>query len=472
MSGQQTVLVIGGGLAGLSAACELVDAGFQPIVIEKRPFLGGRVYSYMDKRTGMEVDNGQHVFLRCCTEYIHFLEKLGVFKKVYLQSRLRLPVIDKISGESVITSSRLPAPLHALPSFLRYRSLSMREKMQAVVTLTKIRSLKRSEHKSLDDLTFADWLRQNGQSDNAIRNFWNLIVQPTLNDDAEFASADLAVMVFQEGFLKAANGADIGYAKVGLSALLTQAAQEYIESGGGQIQQGQGVKSLLLKEGRLSGVKLNNDKQIAADHVICAVPPWALIKLLPIALKKDPFFTLVAGIESTPIVNVHLWYDHPITDRDFVAFVNSPLQWLFNKSKLWGHEDEGQYLDISLSGADEYMEMSKREIVEMFKREVQAFFPKARTARLKRSLVVKQADATFAPRPGVARLRPPQRTPVDRLFLAGDWTDTGWPATMESAVRSGVIAAREITSGARITERKGAENEENLLESEAIAWQS
>lgn len=468
MKRRPKVVVVGGGLAGLAASCELADAGFGPTVVEKRPFLGGRAYSYTDKRTGMEVDNGQHVFLGCCTEYIRFLKKLDVFSKSYIQPKLYLPVMDKITGTSVITGSRLPSGLNTLPSFLRYRPLSIREKVLAAYALARIACLDRSKQPELDGLTFADWLRQHGQSENAIRSFWNPIIKPTLNYDVDRVSADLSAMVFQEGFLRAVGGANIGYAKVGLSALLSQAAEAYISDRGGRVQLGRGAKSLLLEGGRVTGLVLDNDRQLLADNVVFAVPPTTLSKLLPTSLRQTSFFSRTTRIEMAPIVNVHLWYDRSVVSMEFVAFVNSPMQWIFNKSKLWGQEGgAGQYLDISLSDAGEFMEMKKAEIIEMFKREMQAFFPEARTATVKRALVIKQAEATFAPKPGIASLRPCQQTPITGLFLSGDWTDTGWPATMESAVRSGVIAAQALVSTAQVD----GKSEEGSRESEVIACQ-
>jgi squalene-associated FAD-dependent desaturase len=440
VSERASVVVVGGGLAGIAAACELADAGLKVTLVEKRPFLGGRSYSYRDKRSGMEVDNGQHVFLGCCTEYVRLLKRLDVWRKVHLQRRLRVRVIDKVWGESVLESRALPPPLHLLPSLLRFRSLSPAEKARAAYAMARIRSLDRAARRELDDITFADWLRAHGQTENAIRGFWSLIVLPTLNGEITTVSADLALMVFQEGFLRDRNGANVGWAKVGLSALLAQAAREYIESRGGEVCLGQGVSGLRLEDGR---VTVSGPGQ-EAEYVVVAVEPRPLASLLPKQLRVEPFFGRIGHIDTSPIVNVHMWYDRQVTDMRFAAFLNTPLQWVFNKSRLWGQEGEGQYLDVSLSGAQEFMDMSTGEIVGLFEREVQSLFPAARTAQLRRALVVKQRDATFAARPGVSRLRPGQRTPVGNLFLAGDWTDTGWPATMESAVRSGLIAAREV----------------------------
>ena len=438
------VLILGGGLAGLAAACDLADFGFGVTVVEKRPFLGGRVYSYLDRRSGREVDNGQHVFLQCCHQYIGFLKKLGVYDKTYLQRRLRLRVIDKLTGTSVLASASLPAPFHLLPSLLRYRPLSLGEKLLALYALARIRAVDRASHPELDSITFHDWLRRLGQSEHVIRNFWDLIIQPTLNADSSRASADLALMIFQEGFLNDRQGANIGYARVGLSTLMAEAAAAYIRGKGGQILVGKGAQALLV-DGQVTGVGLDDGTTLAADYVVCALPPAGLWALLPTVLRDDPFFAPAARIRTSPIVNVHLWYDRPVTGIDFAAFLNSPLQWLFNKSQLWGlPPEDGQYLDISLSGAHDLVDVPGREIIHIMTREVQAFFPLARTAAVKQALVVKQRDATFAPLPGIDRLRLPQGTPIANLFLAGDWTRTGWPATMESAVRSGVMAAQEL----------------------------
>ncbi|MFQ6020109.1 MAG: FAD-dependent oxidoreductase, partial [Dehalococcoidia bacterium] len=331
-----SVIVVGGGLAGLTAACRLADAGLRVTLAEKRPFLGGRVYSHLDRKSGLEVDNGQHVFLGCCSEYIRFLKELAVYDKTHLQQRLRVKVIDKLTGTSVLSGSGLPASFQLLPSFLRYRPLSLGEKLLAGYALARIRATDRSLQPELDEMTFHRWLRRHGQSEQAIRNFWNLIIQPTLNDDTSRASADLALMVFQEGFLNGRDGASIGYAKVGLSALLAEAAANYIQRRGGEVLLGQGVKALALADGRVSGLALADGGSLAADYVLSALPPQGLLAVLPAALRHDPFFAPAARIRTSPIVNLHLWLDRPVTGIDFAAFLNSPLGWVFNKSKLWG----------------------------------------------------------------------------------------------------------------------------------------
>ena len=425
----------------MAAACELADRGARVTILEKRPFLGGRVYSHRDEATGVNVDNGQHVFLGCCTEYIRFLKRLGVYDRVHLQRRLRVPVIDKIWGESTLAGADLPPPLHLLPSLLRFRSLSPVEKVRAAYAFQRIRSLDRERHPELDRVPFREWLRQNGQSDHAIESLWNLIVQPTLNDHVSRVSADLALMVFQEGFLRTRDGANVGWAKVGLSELLGDAARRYIEERMGEVRMECGVDGIEISDRAVARV-LAGGAELTADAYVLALPPREVLGLLPVSVA-NAFFARIGRIEASPIVNVHLWYDRPVWDRAFAAFLNSPLQWAFNKTKLWGEGGSGQYIDISLSGAREWVDVPGAETVSLFEKEMQALIPAARGARVERALVTKQREATFAAKPGIGALRPQERTPIANLFLAGDWTATGWPATMESAVRSGLAAAAE-----------------------------
>ena len=441
-----TAAIAGGGIAGLTAACDLADAGYAVTLFEKRPFLGGRAYSYTDA-SGVTVDNGQHVFLGCCTEYIRLLGRLGVRDAVHLQKRFRVPIVDKVWGESVLSAADLPPPGHLLPSLLRFKSLSPGEKALAGWALSQIQLTNRAQHPELDDITFEEWLRARKQSPRAIRSLWNLIVLPTLNGDISRVSADLAMMVFQEGFLRSRTGANVGWAKVGLTELVAGAAQRYIEDRGGEVRLSEGVRALEADSGEIAHL-ITDAGYVSADAYVVALPVETVLETLPDAVARDPFFSRIGRIQTSPIVNVHLWYDRPVWDRGFAAFLNTPVQWVFNKSKLWREDGPGQYLDISLSGARDFIDLPSAEIIQMFSKEMFALLPETRGAELVRSLVVKQRDATFDAVPGVGRLRPTQATPLANLFLAGDWTQTGWPATMESAVRSGQMAAQAVIRAA------------------------
>jgi uncharacterized protein with NAD-binding domain and iron-sulfur cluster len=251
-------------------------------------------------------------------------------------------------------------------------------------------------------------------------------------------------MVMQEGFLRSRDGANIGWAKVGLTSLIADAARRYIEKRGGEVRTGVELGSLTFSGGIARVIA--GGSAIAADSYVLAIPAPQLFQLLPLSVRADPFFTRFSRIQESPIVNVHLWYDRAVWDGDFAVFLNTPVQWVFNKTRLWRLGGEGQYLDISLSGARDFVDLPAADIQALFVKEMAALFPVALGANVTRAIVVKQRDATFAPAPGIAALRPSQRTPIPNLFLAGDWTDTGWPATMEGAVRSGRAAARELVS--------------------------
>lgn len=445
MSGPPAVLILGGGLAGLSAACRLADAGRRVHLIERRGFLGGKVFSFRDKDTGHEIDNGQHVILGCCTEFLDFLEQIGAAGQIYRQPSLRAPIVSPRRGAGALTAAPLPPPFHLLPSFLRYPHLTMPDKARAGQALLGMSRLDDAGVQAQDGLDFAAWLRAHGQSERAIARFWNPIILPTLNDDVHRVSAALALTVFREGLLRTRHGADIGYARAGLSTVVADPARAHLLARGATIETSARATALDLDGGRLRGVHLADGRTITAGSYITALPPEALVPLLPDALRADPFFAPIDRFSTSPIVNIHIWFDRPVVDFDFAGFVDSPLQWVFNKSKILGlPAAEGQYLAISLSGAWEYIDQSQDELTVRFLGEIGRVFPAAVHANALRLKVVREPDATFRPVPGVGALRRPNQTPVPNLYLAGAWTATGWPATMESAVRSGRQAAADL----------------------------
>ena len=444
-----TVLVVGGGLAGISAACELADLGHRVTLLEKRPFLGGRTYSFFDKQTDSEVDNGQHIFMKSCTAYIGLLDRLNVRHKTYLQSRMRVTVYDAQRRPSALYSSMLPAPFHLVLSFLRYRHLSWGDKAAIARAAFAIRRMSEGRRKELDGISFCDWLSERGQSARAIEAFWDLIILPVCNDDSRRVSASQAIMVFQDGFLGGRHAADIGYATVGLSSLLAGEAQRYIEQRGGKVIVGKSLQSLEGDQQGIRCARLYSGPSIGADAYLLAVPPRQLGKLLPETLRKHEFFDRASRLAMSPIVNVHLWFDRRVTDLEFAAFLDNDVQWVFNKTAIYGEDGgHGQRLCISLSAAHKFIDMPKDELYRLVVDELRRAIPATGEASVTRFIVVRERYATFAPRPGSAAYRLPSRTPVRNLFLAGAWTDTGWPSTMESAVRSGENAARAIATAA------------------------
>ncbi len=445
---QKRVVVLGGGLAGLSAALRLIDQDFEVTLIEKRPFLGGRTFSFFDPREQTEIDNGQHVFLGCCTYYIDYLRTIGAMDKAYLQDRLKVVVV-KNGKRGTIGSTPWLGRLHLLPSFLCYPHLRISDKLWAAYGLLRMALTRRPEtSSSLDRESAYDWLRRHRQSERAISALWNLILLPSLNDDVRDTSADMAIMLFQAGLLKGPAKAVIGLPNVGLTSLNSHPALEILTERGADIVLGKTVKSIEIDDGHVTGLVLSDGGQIKADVYVSALPYGVLLDCLPTAINQGPFFSRAAKLSSSPIVGVHLWYDRQIMDDEFVVFLDSPIQWVFNKNRLQRRsgETKGQYLCLSLSGAWQFINRPKDELVAEFIVEMARLFPKAAGAQVVRSLVVKEPQATFTAAPGALEGRLPQTTPIQNLFLAGEWTNTGWPSTMEGAVRSGVFATKALVT--------------------------
>lgn len=442
------IVVIGGGLAGIAAACDLVDAGLPVTLIEARPFLGGKTWSFRDDQTGMTVDNGQHVFLGCCSAYLQLLERLGIEQHTRLQTRLHVPILDGKHRPAALNETRLslPAPLHLLPSFLRLPMLSWQEKLRAGRTLLAIKRAGQRGRIIYDTMSFADWLRARGESRRAITYLWNLITLATINEDCEHASAGLALMVFQEGLLRRADGGRIGYATVGLSDLICQAATRYLLARGASIQTGCRTTSLEVKNERLTGARLVDGELIAASQVIVALPHHLLAGLLPQEYRNHPFFARAARLGTSPIVGVNLWLDRPVMREPLAAIVGKQdTYWVFDKGILLGEKlAGGQYLTISISGAHCYLNRSREQIIGQVYDELATVFPALRQAQIIHALVIKERQATFSAVPGSLANRLPTQTPLPGLYLAGAWTDTGWPATMEGAIRSGQRAAQAV----------------------------
>lgn len=436
------VVVCGGGLAGVAAACEASLLGARVTLVERRPFLGGKAFSFHDADAGTEVDNGQHVFLGCCTAYIALLRLLGTHAHTALQPALDVPVRDREGRTGSLRASALPAPAHLGPSFLVYPHLSPREKAAALRALLALGALREAARGRLDERSFADWLMDHGQSPRAIARFWDLIVLPTCNDRSDRVSAALAAFVFQEGFLRTRTGSAIGWSTVGLTGLVDPAARAFLDARGGRVLSGRAVAAV-----GPGAVELADGERLEADRVVLALPPGRAREAAPGALPADP------GLGASPILNVHLWYDRPVMRERFVAVLDSPAQWIFNRTAMAGPGGPGQHLAVSVSGAREEVLEPKSALVERFTAELARLLPAAAGAEVLRSAVIKEPEATFSAAPGQAARRPGPVTPVDGVLLAGAWTDTGWPATMESAIRSGRAAAQHIMSGqsARVT---------------------
>ena len=429
------VAVVGGGLAGIAAALECADAGAEVALLEGRPRLGGATFSI--HRDGIWMDNGQHVFLRCCTDYRRFLDRIDATRLTELQSRLSIPIVSPGGRIARLDRSRLPAPAHLLPSLARFPHLSRRDRLGIARAVRPLSKLDLADP-SLDRRTFGSWLAQHGQSQSAVDALWNLIVLPTVNLPAAEASLALAAKVFQTGLLESAAAGDIGYAAVPLQQLHGDTGAAALERAGVDVRTRTRVERIEQRAGRFA-LSAGGDG-VDADAVILAVPHDDAPPLLPGGAV--PHADELRYLGASPIVNLHVVYDRPVTALPFAAGHESPVQWVFDRTRGTGLAD-GQYLAVSLSCAREYIARKVDDLRAEFVPALEQLFPEAESARVELFFATREQRATFRQAPGTAALRPPARTRVEGLYLAGAWTNTGWPATMEGAVRSGVAAAHE-----------------------------
>jgi hydroxysqualene dehydroxylase len=451
---QLDVLIVGGGLAGIAAALDCADAGARVALVEVRRRLGGAAYSF--ERDGLSIDNGQHVFLRCCTAYRELLRRLGSEQGVLLQERLQIPVLGPGAEPFVLRRNGLPAPLHLAGSLLRYPHLAPAQRFSAARAALALGRLKLDDP-ALERQTLGEWLAAHAQSPAALARLWDLIALPTLNLPAAQASLGLGAFVFQTGLLASASAGDIGFHERPLSETIAEPALRTLESAGVQVHLGWRAESI---ERAGSGLRVRGagatdavdphdtpgapgtrrDDGLLAQAVIVAVPHARAAGLLE-TLAPDVAGGLRA-MESSPIVNLNVIYDRPVCEHRFAAGVDTPVQYLFDRTAAGGVPPGCQYLAVSLSAAEREMRMSVDELREHYLPALSVLLPRAREARVESFFVTREHAATFRATPGIARLRPRARTSTPGLVLAGAWTDTGWPATLEGAVISGHTAAR------------------------------
>jgi hydroxysqualene dehydroxylase len=451
---QRDVVVIGGGFAGLSAAVALAGRGFRVAVLERKPALGGRAYSFADSDTGDFVDNGQHVLMGCYTETLKFLDRIGASGLLVFRPDLAIEMRERDGRAGVLKTARLPGPLHMTGALLRYRLLTPRERLSAMIAGLRMLRMHRHDRARLVQATVKALMDVLGQGERARQCFWYPLAIATLNENPELASAALLAEVLKRAFFSRRSDSAFVYAKVGLSDLYCPGSVRKIEASGGLVETRAAVEGLEFGlEGKITGVRLRDGRRLQAANFIAAVPPAQLVRLLPEGAGADPFFAHLGEITSSPIVCVHAWFDREITDAPFVGFVATTTQWLFNKRRIFA--DNGArangYLSFVISGARKLVDAGNEELLDLVIGDLNVMIPASREARLLKALVLKEKQATMAPSPACDRLRPSLATPISNFFLAGDWIQTGLPATIESAVASGHAAAAAIA--ARVGER-------------------
>ena len=456
MSPAPRVAVIGGGLAGITAAIALAEAGAAVTLLEARPRLGGATCSFT--RDGLTVDTGQHVFLGCCTAYRDLLGKLGMTEHAPVQDRFDVTVLapGPTPRRGRLRRTALPGPLHMLPALGRYPFLSLTERTSVARPALAMRRVDPADPK-VDEQRFGDWLAARGQNERARRALWDLFTVSALNIAGDDASLSLAAIVIKTGLLGKNNAADIGVPALPLGELHGDAGATLLTKLGAQVLINAKVSAIEpgadpAARFRVRLARAEDDAalpaEILADAVVLAVPHEAAARLIPPGALPEATVAGWAGLGASPIVNVHVIYDRPVMDLPFAAAVDSPVQWVFDRTRISGLDRSSpggaQYLAISLSAADQYVDVPAAALREQFVPALAELFPAAREAQVTEFFVTRERRATFRQAPGTARLRPPPATNTPGLVLAGAWTATGWPDTMEGAVRSGLLAAIQL----------------------------
>jgi zeta-carotene desaturase len=447
---QPTVAIAGGGLAGLAAACALSDIGFQVTLFEKRPFLGGRASSYEHPGTGEVVDNCQHVLFRVCTNLVELYRRIGVADQIHWYDQMTF--IEPGGRTSTMKTSFLPAPMHTAPSFFGFSFLSTVDKLAIARALLPLTLTSQRD----DGRSFQQWLEQHGQTRNAVARFWHPILISALSEELDRISVSAAAQVVRES-MKSPEARQMGVPALPLTELYN-AAGDYVRARGGVLQFRCPMESFaadtsgVLVRARAPGAGEISEQ--AFDYLVIALPFDALDRVLPEAPESFPIREKLSHFENSPITGIHLWFDRQISDLDHAVLLDRTIQWMFHKSRLQpirsqsNGNSRGSYIELVVSSSKSLLEKPRAEIVDLALSEVREFFPAARDANLTKSTVIKEVNATYSPQPGIDAHRPTAITSWPRVFLAGDWTATGWPATMEGAVRSGYLAAESLAHAA------------------------
>lgn len=449
---QPPVHIIGGGLAGLAAAVELSRHGVPVMLFEARDRLGGRASSFVDPESGETVDNCQHVGLGCCTNWLHFCRILGVSGALRVERSLTF--IDPEGRASRLAASPLPAPLHLAPAFVRLKFLTWGEKRRLAWGLWRLARLRPEEIPATE--SFADWLRRHGQTERLLARFWEVVLVSALSESLDRIDVGHARKVFVDGFLRHRRGWEVYVPTVPLDELYGTAVQNWLREHGGAVRLRSAVRRLEGDLRRITAIELRTGERVFTEDVILAVPHHRLLDLLPSDVAAHPLLRGVERLEAAPITSLHLWFDRTITSLRQAVLIGRMSQWLFARP---GPDDAPQdrradpspaeprggcAYQVVISASRSLRGLSREEVRDRVLGELAALWPEAQAARLRHWRLVTEQRAVFSVTPGVDALRPPQQSPTQNLQLAGDWTATGWPATMEGAVRSGRLAAQNV----------------------------
>lgn len=431
--------IVGGGLAGIAAATALGQAGFPVTLLEARPSLGGRATSYTDAESGLVIDNCQHVSMGCCTNLKHLCRSLQIDKA--FQTEQVLYFIGPDGRCSSFRADPLPAPLHLARAFWRLPYLSFFEKRAFAHGIQKLAAAKPA---SLRGISFQNWLVEHDQPVNVIRRAWEVVLVSALSESLDRIDAGYARMVFMDGFLNNASGWKVEIPQVSLDELYSTQTAQALRALGVDIQLQARGTALISDVQQVRALVLKNGREIQAEEWILAVPHHQLPALVATLPGLQPLADQIHRLETAPITSVHLWFDRVITSLPHAVLVERLGQWLFSRGKSRTPAGEGELYQVVISASRHLGELTQEQVVDQIVAELGEIWPAAREARLLHSRLITERRAVFSALPGVDRDRPPQQTAIPNLQLAGDWTRTGWPATMEGAVRSGYLAAGNL----------------------------
>lgn len=447
LDNSKTVSVIGGGVAGMSAACALAEAGFRVQLVERRGYLGGRASSYLHPGVNEVIDNCQHVLFGCCTNLVGFYRRIGVDAGIHWTTDMTM--IDPAGqrsrlGPFRLGPLRLPAPLHGMPSLLTAQAFTLADKLalgRAFRSMMRPGSLQNSRE------SLGEWLRRNRQTEGAINRFWRLVIASALNADIENIAVPYAAKVIRELFMNSAEAGSMGMSSVPLSELYG-GAERFLSAHGSQVLYNSFVEGAEWDEETLQWTVHTRGGDLISDYVVLALPFEAAGKLLPNLPAAEGASELLSRIEQHehwPLCSVHLWFDREITDLEHAVLLDREIHWLYNKGRLqpW-RKLKGSYVELVVSASKSFAALSREEAIAQGVRELAEFFPRVKDAKLEKAVLVKEVRATFGVPPGIDAARPNAISPWPQLFLAGDWIETGWPSTMESAARSGHLAAEAL----------------------------
>lgn len=440
----QRVVIVGGGLAGLAAAEALSAEGLAVTLLEARPRLGGRASSFEDKTSGDFIDNCQHVSLGCCTNFRGFCTRTGLAASFRIERELNFIGADGVLNR--LKADSLPAPLHLARSFNRLSYLERRDRLALARGLS---ALAKADAAALNGETFDCWLARHGQTENTVNRFWHVVLVSALSESLDRIAVAQARKVFVDAFLAHRDGWTVQIPTAPLGDLYGKQLVSHLEGQGVVVRLGAGVRHLVSEDSRIVSVELRNGEVLTGDQFILAVPHYLAASLLPARLAASEEVQAFGRLESAPISSVHFWFDRPITSLPHAVLVDRLSQWMFNRTALQtvkGGGDPSYYYQVVISASRELEGTPSADTIAAVYEELCEIWPEAASAQILHSRLVTEHRAVFSVTPESERLRPPQQTAIPNLQLAGDWTRTGWPATMEGAVRSGYLAAGNILS--------------------------